>query len=109
MVGSTCNQVYQVLVGGAAGSGSGAGNHNRNEPHDDGPLPPPPPITPEMYMAHMLNSQCNTEQAHKKWRIFCVLLHKIREVNARVAKLLRTAQQFQRFHGHQTANVPRGS
>lgn len=61
MVRSTRNQVYQVPAGGAAGSGSGAGNHNHNEPHDDGPLPPPPPITPEMYMAHMLNSQRNTE------------------------------------------------
>jgi hypothetical protein len=69
MVSNTRNQTYQAPASGAAmGVGSSsARNHTSNEPHTNEPLPhpPPPSLTPKMFMAHMLGSQHNTEQANK--------------------------------------------
>jgi peptide subunit release factor RF-3 len=72
MARNTRSQTYQsptADVGGdvAGASSSGAGVRTSNEPHTEEPLPHPPlpSLTPEMFMAHMLGSQRNTEQANK--------------------------------------------
>jgi hypothetical protein len=66
MVSSTCNQTYETSASDTNGSGAGnSENRIRNEPHEEEHLPYPPSFTSEMFMQHMLRSQCNTEQALK--------------------------------------------
>ena len=64
---NTRRTTYEATETGANGAGTGGGgggNHgNNNEPPHEPHLPPPPPFTLEVFFAHLLGSQRNTEQS----------------------------------------------
>jgi hypothetical protein len=66
----------------AGAGGSGGNNINNNEPHHEPHLPPPPPLTPEMFFAQFLGSQCNTEQSQKNMEDFlCTIANNVQRGN----------------------------